>query len=84
MQIGQEMRWTGNPSLEINISLSLETALYRGRARSNSLKVIDQGRAKSSSFAKYRAMPTTAGNPRIKLLPKIDETQDDLVHRNCS
>lgn len=56
MQIGQEMRWTGNPSLEIKISLSLETALYRGRARSNSLKVIDQGRAKSSYFAKYRAM----------------------------
>ncbi|CAL0313964.1 unnamed protein product [Lupinus luteus] len=30
------------------------------------------------------AMPTKAGNPRIKLLPKIDERQDDLVHRNCS
>lgn len=56
-------RWAGQ---EIHhwkeIVLSLETALYRGRARSNSLKVIDQGRAKESSFAKYRAMPTTAGN----------------------
>lgn len=60
MQIGQEMRWIGNPSLDQNCIVIAQIALYRERARAS--KVI-----KEIDFAKYKysAMPTTAGNRRV-------------------